>query len=502
MKIASFTKSTDPHLIAWFSAGAFVLLGFPISIYGIFMHLSNYNQPSIQCYVVRILWMVPVYSIESWLCLRFKDYAIYIETARDCYESFVLYSFLQYLEQVLGGEQELVLMLKNKSPTRGMHIPPMHWFIKPWLMGQPVTVTKVEVQTAGNKKKLKKQVRWTSPFYIKCKFGVLQYVILKLLTAIVTMILELKGLYKEGDFSPKGGYLYLCFITNTSQCWALYCLIFFYNATKNELAPIRPVGKFVSVKSIVFFTWWQSLFIGILDQMNLLPSYYDWTNEDIAKSVQAYLICIEMFVAAIVHTFVFPHTDFMGGRKGLITGPDIHHHQRHHRLGRRHHHKRTGVDESRGAYLEVEMASKISSQDWDEESNLQADQDSTNQTSLSPRHETKKVSLIEEIGNDNFCEVEDDSTEISERTNFVKAFIDSSVPRDIMDNTLGIVKGDFNVEKKTLLHHAATSDDYDLFSTNSKRRQRTLANKRNQKEKAKTQKTKNVRAKMNLNEFL
>ena len=60
-------NGTDPHLIAWFSAGAFVLLGFPISMCGIFMHLTNYYQPNVQCYVVRILWMVPIYSIESWL---------------------------------------------------------------------------------------------------------------------------------------------------------------------------------------------------------------------------------------------------------------------------------------------------------------------------------------------------------------------------------------------------------------------------------------------------
>ena len=29
---------------------------------------------------------------------------------------------------------------------------------------------------------------------------------------------------------------------------------------------------------------------------------------------------------------------------------------------------------------------------------------------------------------------------------------------------MGIVKGDYNVEKKTLLQHATTSDQYDLFS--------------------------------------
>ena len=140
-------NGTDPHLIAWFSAGAFVLLGFPISIYGILSHLSNYYQPHIQCYVVRILWMVPIYSIESWLCLRFHAYAIYIETLRDVYESFVLYSFFQFLIQVLGGEEQLVLMLKDKSPTRGVHIWGFDWCIRPWLMGQPVSRTYVVAQS-------------------------------------------------------------------------------------------------------------------------------------------------------------------------------------------------------------------------------------------------------------------------------------------------------------------------------------------------------------------
>jgi hypothetical protein len=110
------------ELIAWFSAGAFVILGFPISMYGIFGHLSNYYQPSVQCYVVRILWMVPLYSIESWLCLRFHEYALYIETLRDVYESYVIYCFFHYLIAVLGGEDALVLMLKDKSPTRGAHL--------------------------------------------------------------------------------------------------------------------------------------------------------------------------------------------------------------------------------------------------------------------------------------------------------------------------------------------------------------------------------------------
>jgi hypothetical protein len=56
-----------------------------------------------------------------------------------------------------------------------------------------------------------------------------------------------------------------------------------------------------------------------------------------------------------------------------------------------------------------------------------------------------------------------------QRQGFVRALLDSTVPRDVLDESVGIFKGEFNVEKKTLLHHAATSDEYDLFSRSSKR---------------------------------
>lgn len=56
------------------------------------------------------------------------------------------------------------------------------------------------------------------------------------------------------------------------------------------------------------------------------------------------------------------------------------------------------------------------------------------------------------------------------KKNFVSALLDSTIPQDLRDNTVGIIKGDYVVEKKTLLHHAATSDSYDLFSRFPKRK--------------------------------
>jgi hypothetical protein len=61
------------------------------------------------------------------------------------------------------------------------------------------------------------------------------------------------------------------------------------------------------------------------------------------------------------------------------------------------------------------------------------------------------------------------------KKNFVSALLDSTIPQDLRDNTVGIIKGDYVVEKKTLLHHAATSDSYDLFSR-FRRKQRLSMN--------------------------
>lgn len=472
-------NGTDPHLIAWFSAGAFVLLGFPISMCGIFMHLTNYYQPNVQCYVVRILWMVPIYSIQSWLCLRYIEGAIYIETLRDFYESYVLYSFFQFLVEVLQGEEQLTLMLKDKSPTRGVHMWGLQWCVKPWSMGQPVSrrvsftpdrrhaaaadagaMGASALSNGETYTRPIKRVEWTSPFFIKCKFGVLQYVLLKFVSAIFVMGLHYYGLYKEGDFTPKGGYLYICILTNLSQCWALYCLIFFYYALKNELGPIRPVGKFLSVKALVFFTWWQSLGIAILAMMGLIPHYTafntekEWTSEAVAKGMQDWLICIEMFVAAIVHTFVFPHTDYLeplnlvnrGGRNHLAGAAR--------RVGRRGRFNRRGDDRSActknsGGTEPFETLDeetgvvRVSSQDNVAISTVYESDTESAMSGDVPRHQ---------------------------RQGFVRALIDSTLPRDVLDESGRIFKGEFNVEKKSLLHHAVTSDEYDLFAKSSNRR--------------------------------
>jgi hypothetical protein len=155
----------------------------------------------------------------------------------------------------------------------------------------------------------------TSSFLKQCENGVLQYVVLKLILTAISFLLEWFGLFGEGEFTLKKGWLYISGATNLSQMWAMYCLLRFYTMCSNELRPVKPVGKLIAVKAVVFFTYSQSCIIAALHWFELLPSFIEetgehWSTEDVGRALQDYLICIEMLIAAIVFTHIFSHREY------------------------------------------------------------------------------------------------------------------------------------------------------------------------------------------------
>jgi len=160
-------------------------------------------------------------------------------------------------------------------------------------------------------------------FMIGCKHGVLQYVVLKSLATVATAILEPIGLFGEGEFDLTKGYVYISFVINLSQMWALYCLVKFYHATSENLCkPVNwhPLGKFLCIKGVVFFTWWQGVLIAVLKDKGLISDIGDWAKEDVANGLQDYLICVEMFCFAIAHAFTFTHKEYLPNRSSSNDG--------------------------------------------------------------------------------------------------------------------------------------------------------------------------------------
>ena len=77
-------------------------------------------------------------------------------------------------------------------------------------------------------------------------------------------------MYGEGELSFGRAYVYLTLVNNASQIWAIYCLVLFYQAAHSELKPMKPFAKFVCVKAVVFFSWWQSLAIDLLFELHVI----------------------------------------------------------------------------------------------------------------------------------------------------------------------------------------------------------------------------------------
>lgn len=157
-------------------------------------------------------------------------------------------------------------------------------------------------------------------FLLQCKHGVLQYVVFKIAATLLIYFFEMTGLYCEGTFSWKVAYPYMCFFQNISVMYALYSLVMLYSAVKDELEyPVnwKPLYKFLCIKGVVFFTWWQGVIIFYLRAHGIIGNVGDWSSKDVAYGLIDYCIVIEMVGFAIAHSYTFTYKEYLPG--GLPT---------------------------------------------------------------------------------------------------------------------------------------------------------------------------------------
>ncbi|KAK7344316.1 hypothetical protein VNO77_13778 [Canavalia gladiata] len=270
------------YIVAFFcTCGAIAL-----ALLHIYRHLLNYTEPTFQRFIVRIVFMVPVYALMSFLSLVLPMGSIYFNSIREVYEAWVIYNFLSLCLAWVGGPGAVVLSLSGRvlKPS---------WFL--------MTCCLPPVALDGR-------------FIRKCKQGCLQFVILKPILVVVTLILYAKGKYKDGNFSPKQSYLYLTIIYTFSYTMALYALALFYVACKDLLHPFKPVPKFIIIKSVVFLTYWQGVLVFLAAKSEYIK------NADQAALLQDFIICVEMLVAAVGHFYAFPYKEYAGANIGESRG--------------------------------------------------------------------------------------------------------------------------------------------------------------------------------------
>jgi hypothetical protein len=254
-------------------------------------HVRHYTMPHVQRHITRVILIVPVFSILSWLSLVIDDSkGIYIESVRDCYESWVVYNFLNLCLAYVGGPGAIVNAMSGKEVKS-----------KSWVTGTCMFENDLVVDGA---------------YIRRCKQGCLQFVFIKPILSLLAIILYAEGKLGDGQINFLKAYVYILFVYNISYSVALYALWMFYLGAKEPLAKFNPLLKFIIVKGVIFLSFWQSFFTAMAVRTGALENSHE------GRAVQNVLICCEMLIVSVMMWFAFPFREFVdpnGTRRGFVS---------------------------------------------------------------------------------------------------------------------------------------------------------------------------------------
>lgn len=129
------------------------------------------------------------------------------------------------------------------------------------------------------------------------------------------------NLYAGGSQNVFRAYFYCNLLNNISQCWAIYCLVLLYHVVHTDLHAWRPLPKFLVIKAVVFFSFWQST---LIQAFFVLVVRDEWVQSFCSKDsvlcildknslkdvICDGLIVIEMLIYSLAHHWIFSWKQF------------------------------------------------------------------------------------------------------------------------------------------------------------------------------------------------
>ncbi|KAF9476348.1 DUF300-domain-containing protein [Pholiota conissans] len=279
-------------------SGAFTLVAVAVSLWLISRHLQWYTNKREQRYIVRLLFMVPLYAVISFTSFLFWNHSTPIILIRDAYEAIVLTAFFYLLLMYLSHDTEEQKRIFLKS-------------------GLSVEADKVA------RKKGQDPAKWVFPlgfirwkpwdglyFLQLMKWGVLQYCVVRPTSTLAAVILNYMGLYCEDSWGVGWGHIYITIVTSVSVTVAMYCLLQLYVPVAKDLSHHQPLLKLFSVKAVVFLTFWQATLLSLLSMFGFIKDTKYMTADDINNAIGAVLETFEMMLFAFLHIRAFTYKPY------------------------------------------------------------------------------------------------------------------------------------------------------------------------------------------------
>ncbi|CAJ1331411.1 unnamed protein product, partial [Effrenium voratum] len=251
-----------------------------------------YNKTKLRACTVRILLIVPVFSVVSWLVLALRvdagHYKILLVCFRDVWEAVVLASFLQFVLTVLGGPKRLAerLLAEKDEPVKHIGLCSCLPTIEPG-----------------------------AQFVVVVMAGMTQYIAVMAMYAILNVLLWCFS-------APDAWFRYLDVVKGVGCGVAMYFLTLFAHEVYHGLPNIGLVKKFVAIKGIVFFTVWQMLLLELLHRWGflgdrvayLLDLHSDGPKQDRTTAVEGLnnlFLCFESLAFCIMHYRAYPAREWV-----------------------------------------------------------------------------------------------------------------------------------------------------------------------------------------------
>lgn len=235
--------------------------------------------------------MAPLYAVDSFVGVLdiqgSRTFFTFLDSVKECYEALVIAKFMELMYSYLN-----ISLSYNIVPDvikgRVIHNSfPASLFL-------PRTI-RLEHHTL----KLLKHWTW-------------QFVIVRPICSILMIILQLLGMY------PNWVSWTFTIILNFSVSMALYALVVFYRVFAKELAPHKPLAKFLCIKGVIFFCFWQGLALKALAATGVIRSHHFWLDvEHIDEVIQNILVIVEMVFFSVMQQYAYHVFPYMGDSENM-----------------------------------------------------------------------------------------------------------------------------------------------------------------------------------------
>ncbi|KAK8052017.1 hypothetical protein PG993_003402 [Apiospora rasikravindrae] len=255
--VAGFTF----HRLAIIVGGGCAVIAILTSFYLVWMHALNYTKPQEQKQIIRILFMIPIYSVSAFLCIWKYWHAVYYQVISDCYEAFAISSFFalmcHYVAPDLHDQKEY---FRHMSPMKPW-VWPVNWFAK----------------CCGGERGA-----WRTP---QERTDMVQH----RLDWRISLLL-----HPSGHDHNRRDYRVLV-LESLAVTIAMYCLIQFYIQMKEPLAEHKPFLKVLAIKLVIFLSFWQTTAISVgTSTLGIIQPNEVLAYPDLKVGIPSLLLCFEM----------------------------------------------------------------------------------------------------------------------------------------------------------------------------------------------------------------